>query len=219
MTRLSLLFFIFVLFSSCGDGVPKDIIAKENIASVLTDLHLADGYASSLYGDTAELVAARTYQALYKKHGIDSLKLRKSLVYYSERPEQLEVIYTTVEAKLMALETAEKKRADDAAKEALRKSMAEEAIANAKAKATRDSLRMLAGTYDFGLESYRSPAEDYLNIRKNFPVSNDSVKIKADVAVKDSLKIKGDTLRPAADTLKSKSLKKSLLLKRKKLKK
>jgi len=204
MTRLLLLFFIFVFFSACGDGVPKGIIAKENMVSVLTDLHLADGYTSSLYGDSTNQKVASVYKALYKKYGTDSIGLRKSLIYYSERPEELEIIYNQVEANLSGIEKADRKRIEEIEKEALRKSMAEEAIRTAKAKVTSDSLKMLEGKYDFGLQSYRSPADDYLIVRKNFP------------AVKDSAKIKADTLKTNIDTLKSKSLKRSLLLKKKK---
>lgn len=213
MTRLSLLFIIFVFFSACGDGVPKGIITKENIAAVLTDLHLADGYTSSLYGDSTNLKVARVYKALYKKHNTDSVGLRKSLVYYSERPEELEIIYKQVETNLSDIEKADRKRTEDLEKEALRISLAEEAIRMDKIKFTSDSLKMLEGTYDFGLQSYRSPIEDYL-ILEDLPDVKKLLKIKP--AVKDSLKIKTDTLKTNIDTLKSKSLRRSLLLKKKK---
>ncbi|WP_256013019.1 DUF4296 domain-containing protein [Desertivirga xinjiangensis] len=108
MRRLLVLFFIFIFFEACNSGkTPDGIIPQEAMIDVLTDMHLADGYTSSLI-DTPQIVAV--YQSLYKTHGIDSLKFMKSLSFYSKDPVRLKEMYGQVESRLSVMEKDEQKK-------------------------------------------------------------------------------------------------------------
>lgn len=187
MRRL-LLFFLYVFISSCGNGTSKGIIPKEKMISLLTDLHLANGYTSSLYGDSSKEKLAATYKAVYKKYGTDSVELRKNLSYYSQRPEELVLIYKEVEKKLSKLEKGERARTDRIQKEFMRKIKLEEETELRRERIDSIRMKMLKGEYDFRLPSYASPAEAYLKTWKKYPVAKKSVNKKVDTLKTDSLR-------------------------------
>ena len=191
MSRLLVLFFLYVFFSSCGEGMPEGIVPREKMVPLLTDLHLADGYVSSIYGDSTTYKTASVYKALYKKYDTDSAGLRKTLAYYATQPDELELIYKEVEAKLTELEKAEQKRAAKMQQDALRKQKREEAIARNKKRIAEIKAKMLKGEYDFGLSIYKSPAERFFKMWKKYPVpsktATKSDSVKTDSSRKDSL--------------------------------
>ncbi|MGV3509985.1 MAG: DUF4296 domain-containing protein [Sphingobacteriaceae bacterium] len=188
MRRLLLLFFVYVFLSACGDDTPDGIIDKETMVPLLTDLHLADGYASSIYGDSVNEKSAVVYKALYKKYGTDSLGLRKSLDYYIKHPEKLEPIYKQVETSLQRYEKEEQERVEKLEADAERKRKKVEAIGKLKAKIAKERSEMSKGKYDFGLKWYKAPL--YF---KNY---------KYPAKAKKEIKSKADTLKSKIDTLK-----------------
>ncbi|WP_069661137.1 DUF4296 domain-containing protein [Arcticibacter eurypsychrophilus] len=108
MKSLLLLFFIMIFFIACDSGrSPKGIIGEKEMIDVLTDVHLVDGYASTMYADSNRNTIAALYMAIYKKHNTDSVGIRKSLEYYSRHPDELKIMYESVNAKLKALEKRE----------------------------------------------------------------------------------------------------------------
>ncbi|WP_160166630.1 DUF4296 domain-containing protein [Arcticibacter svalbardensis] len=97
-----------IFFIACDSGrTPKGIIAEKEMIDVLTDVHLVDGYASVMYADSSRNAIAALYMAIYKKHNTDSVGIRKSLEYYSRHPDELTVMYESVNTKLKALEKRE----------------------------------------------------------------------------------------------------------------
>ncbi|AOM78841.1 DUF4296 domain-containing protein [Pedobacter steynii] len=89
--------FLFLLISGCKPGIPKDIIQPDQISSILTDIHIVDGYVSTMpSADSARKVAASFYKGIYKKYGIDSAMYAKSMNYYNRDPRILDGIYTRV---------------------------------------------------------------------------------------------------------------------------
>lgn len=206
------MFFVYVFTSSCKDSVPEQIISQDDMVPVLRDLHLANGYTSSMYGDSANSKIASIYQALYKKYDIDSITLRRSISFYAQSPEKLEVIYTQVQAQLLSYKSAEQKRIAIQDSLALRKRQAEEAIVSSQARVAADRQRILEGKYDFRLSEYRSEAEDFLQIRKVYPIKDTSVSRPG-----KSNNIP-DTTRIQSDTLKTSLLRRRMLLKKEKRK-
>lgn len=188
MRSLLILFFLFVFFSSCGDDTTQGVIPKGAMVSLLTDLHLADGITSTYYGDSASQKVAIVYKAIYKKYGTDSVAVRKSLSYYTERPEELELMYKQVEVNLLKLQKEEQAREERVQKEALRKIKLQEDAELKKAQTESNRLKMLKGEYDFGLPSYTSPADAYFNTWKMYPVAEKNVNKKVDTLKTDSLK-------------------------------
>jgi len=92
---------LLVLIAGCGTKVPKDIIQPKEIRLVLYDMHIADGYISTIpVPDSARRVGTSYYKAIYKKYNIDSALYTKSMNYYYDHVESLSAIYKDVTAKL-----------------------------------------------------------------------------------------------------------------------
>lgn len=117
MKRLLAFFLSLIFFGSCdSETKPKGMIGREKMVEVLTDVHLVNGYTSTVMNlDTIKQVTANYLNVVYKKHQVDSIQFKKSLRYYSEHPKMLSEIYDQV---IKKLETKEKemaspKKADD----------------------------------------------------------------------------------------------------------
>ena len=110
MGRFLVLFFICVLFSFCIDERPRGVIPREKMASVLTDLHIANAYVTSAGVDKAKQDVELVYRSMYRKHATDSITIRKSINYYAQQPEVLKEIYKQVKSNLNELEKAEQKK-------------------------------------------------------------------------------------------------------------
>ncbi|MBC8054003.1 MAG: DUF4296 domain-containing protein [Sphingobacteriaceae bacterium] len=186
MGRVLVLFFLFVFFSSCGDNTPKGVLSKDVMVPLLTDLHLADGYASMVYGDSARIKTAIVYKALYKKYNTDSAGLRSTLKYYTERPDELGLMYKEVEKNLTRLDKQEQKRVSLEQKEATRKLKIEAAREFRKAKLAENRLKMSRGEYDFGLPYYQAPGKPHLKVWTKYPISAKARKV--DSLKRDSIK-------------------------------
>lgn len=142
MRSLLALFFLFIFFAGCNsDKVPSGVIPEKKMVGVLTDMHLADGYTSTLdsYRDSIEI--ATVYQTLYKRYDTDSAQIHKSLDYYSQHPEVLQKIYKQVNDNLGKIQMAEQKKEQDRIKlEEKAEKLRQKALAK-KLKMQKDSLR------------------------------------------------------------------------------
>lgn len=107
MKRLLALFFLIIFFASCStDRVPDGIIKQDSMINVLTDIHLADGYASANYADSSRQKVAEMYQAIYKRYHTDSLHVKESVLYYARHPDKMQLMYEKVTANLDLLSKA-----------------------------------------------------------------------------------------------------------------
>lgn len=102
MKRVFWIIMTSVLFFACNHGIPAGIIHEDNMENILFDIHLADGYLSTVYPpDSAKKVAAAYYNGIYKKYNIDSATYSKSLKFYNANPTLLEKIYKNIETRLV----------------------------------------------------------------------------------------------------------------------
>jgi DNA polymerase sigma len=109
MKRFLSIIIFFILIQGCKSGIPKDIIQPNKMEKVLFDIHVVDGYIGTMINqDTTKIIASSYYNGIYKKHGIDSALLNKSMNYYYTHPVILNDIYTNVEKVF----TAEKEKYD-----------------------------------------------------------------------------------------------------------
>lgn len=94
---------VFILFlSACTSNTiykkPDDLIPKDQMVDLLTDMYLANA-AKNI--KTKNLERNIDYMPLvYEKYAIDSLRFQKSNVYYMSRLDEYEAIYKKVEARL-----------------------------------------------------------------------------------------------------------------------
>ena len=93
------LFPLFLLFS-CGESgktvtVPADVLPKEKMALVITDIHIAEAEASlKPYQDTTS--EKLNFQALFEKNKITKEQYEKSMAFYIDHPELLNEVYENV---------------------------------------------------------------------------------------------------------------------------
>lgn len=159
MKRLMWVLAATIMLFGCKPKIPKDIIAPDKMKDILYDIHVADGYVSTiLLPDSSKKVAAAYYKGIYKKFGTDSAQYNKSMNYYYAHPKDLDIIYKkiskTLESQKKTLEKVdslqkvkiEKARVEKEklkkAKDSLKKVPAEKIKAEkAKLSKTKDSLK------------------------------------------------------------------------------
>jgi hypothetical protein len=111
MKVLKLIFLSIIFLTACNlNKKPAGILDEKQMVGLLTDLHIVDGYVSSiLYVDTLKVkMTGRDYYAsVYKHHNTTKPIFEKSLKYYSNQPVLLDSLYSQVERNL----TAKQKRA------------------------------------------------------------------------------------------------------------
>ncbi|MCZ4223111.1 DUF4296 domain-containing protein [Pedobacter rhodius] len=96
--------------------MPQNIIPPDKMQNILYDIHVADGYISSIsILDSSKKVAASYYKGIYKKFGIDSAKYAQSMTYYYKHPKDLDEMYKVI-AKRLAKQQKAMEKADSIAK-------------------------------------------------------------------------------------------------------
>ncbi|TAH29764.1 MAG: DUF4296 domain-containing protein [Cytophagales bacterium] len=94
--------FLLIFLGNCGKSsidIPKDILSRQKMRSVLIDIHLLEGKIAEsgyIYPDTATINYVRGSKIIWKKHKIDSVYFRKSFQYYTQNPAILTQIYQEV---------------------------------------------------------------------------------------------------------------------------
>ncbi|MET1055499.1 MAG: DUF4296 domain-containing protein [Pedobacter sp.] len=171
-----------VLIAGCKTKVPDDIIQPDEIRLVLYDMHIADGYISTIpVPDSARKVGSSYYRAIYQKYGIDSAKYTRSMNYYYDHVEALSAIYKDVTANLQkSKDSVDKVQAKILKKEEavkkLKKDSAEKA--NPKLVAVRiDSLKKVKKDSIARLEATMTPNE--LAARKAKQDNADKARLKS----------------------------------------
>ncbi|MCJ0743609.1 DUF4296 domain-containing protein [Pedobacter sp. CYS-01] len=79
---------------------------------ILYDIHVVDGYATTLANqDSAKKVSAPLYKGIYKKYTIDSALYNKSLSYYYKNPDLFNKMYEKITERLKKEREKESERA------------------------------------------------------------------------------------------------------------
>lgn len=183
----------FIVMAGCKPKVPEEIIQSLKIRAVLYDIHLVDGYISTIPNpDSAKRTAAAYYKGVYKKFGIDSAQYAKSMSFYYDHPEYLNAIYKDVVENLKKSKDSldkiqEKILKKQAAVKKAKQDSIEKADPNFKAKAlaakkaTQDSLERVKKI------SLKKAKLDSLKAIRQKKVSEDSLKnVKAKSLKKSS---------------------------------
>lgn len=104
MRKYIILFFSGLLLLVACKRTPGGIIKPDEMASLLTDVHLADGSMVSIpqIPDSIYKYGMGKYLDIFKKHHVDSAQFRQSYKYYTMHPDELVSIYDEVLKKLVA---------------------------------------------------------------------------------------------------------------------
>lgn len=101
-----MLFMLSLLFLSCQDleemDRPRDLIAKQKMVDVLTDLSLLNS-SKNYNKQLLEETGLKPNEYLYQKYDIDSAQLALSTRYYARNYTEFEEIYRQVQKNLEKL--------------------------------------------------------------------------------------------------------------------
>ncbi|SOD95442.1 DUF4296 domain-containing protein [Spirosoma fluviale] len=82
---------------------PENLLTEEQMASILTEVHMAEAKISRINLrsiDSSNIVYKHLESAIFKKNGVDTATYRKSYIFYSSHPADMEAIYQRVTERL-----------------------------------------------------------------------------------------------------------------------
>ncbi|SKC16661.1 protein of unknown function [Dyadobacter psychrophilus] len=90
-----------LLFTGCvtDEKQPEDTMSEEQMATILTDIHLAESRVNRLQLrslDSSLMIFNQLKSDIWKKYKVDTVAYRKSYDYYMTRPEMMTRIYEKV---------------------------------------------------------------------------------------------------------------------------
>jgi hypothetical protein len=94
------------LVSACmapEDQRPDDLIDEDRMADILSEIHIAEARVSRLSLrsiDSSNIVYKRLENQIFRKFKVDTATYRKSYVFYSSHPVDMEAVYKKVTEKL-----------------------------------------------------------------------------------------------------------------------
>jgi hypothetical protein len=100
-----LFLFCCLLFSGCVDEEkpPKNTLSEEQMATILTDIHLAESRVNRLQLrslDSSLMIFNQLKNDIWKKYKVDTLLYRESYSYYMTHPQTMTRIYEKVNKKI-----------------------------------------------------------------------------------------------------------------------
>lgn len=112
---------LMVLCFGCKPKIPKEIIQPDQMQKILYDIHIADGYISSIQiTDSARKVAAVYYRGIFNKFHTDSAHYNRSLTYYYSNPKELDIMYKNISRRVQ-MEKKRMEKADSLSKSKIKK--------------------------------------------------------------------------------------------------
>src|ERR1700743_1762045 len=100
MHKYNKLFFSVLIFlAACnGEHKPDGLIQKDQMITLLTEIHIVDGSMYNLIQvpDTLYKYGTGRYLAVFKKYNTDSVQFKNSVKYYSAHPDLMQSIYEQV---------------------------------------------------------------------------------------------------------------------------
>lgn len=98
------IFLLVIALTACGsDDKPKDLIAEDKMAVILSDIHVLESQVNDMHivnTDSSLLIYQKLRVKTLKKYSIDTANFSKSLKYYIANPAYLKDIYVNVKKHL-----------------------------------------------------------------------------------------------------------------------
>lgn len=106
MRKHIFLFFLALTFLiACSNDTPKGIIKRDRMVKLMVDVHIIDGTIYNINEPTADSLykyGSDRFNKLFKSYQTDSTQFKKSLKYYTQKPEVLSEMYMDIIANLQA---------------------------------------------------------------------------------------------------------------------
>ena len=119
MKRFLIISFL-VLFAACSNvekaPKPKQLLSKEEMAIILSDLYIIEGAISSNRSSYIE-TGVQPSSYIYDKYDIDSVMFKENLNYYNDRVEDYLFIMDKIQDDLKSLQDSVKVRQERIDKE------------------------------------------------------------------------------------------------------
>ena len=95
--------------TSPEDKAPDGLIPEDQMVNILTEVHIAEARVSRLSLtsiDSSNIAYKHLENQIFRKFGVDTAAYRKSYIFYSSHPQDMEAIYKQVTENLEAKITA-----------------------------------------------------------------------------------------------------------------
>lgn len=92
---------------------PDNLLSEDKMADILTEVHLAEARISRVNlrsVDSSQIAYKHLEDKIFKKFGVDTATYRKSYIFYSSHPANMEAIYKQVTEKLQKKISAKTKK-------------------------------------------------------------------------------------------------------------
>ena len=113
MRHTIIIFVSFLLFacSSKEVSIPDDVIKKEKMIGLITDLKILEGAVQKrvIKQKTQQEIVSEQTLAIFKKHGITEEKFNRSFEFYQSEPDLMHGIYEKVLERLSEQQAEAKK--------------------------------------------------------------------------------------------------------------
>ncbi|WP_420146512.1 DUF4296 domain-containing protein [Spirosoma sp.] len=100
---LLLSFWLMLSCTAPEDQRPDNLIDEDRMANILAEVHMAEAQVSRLnLGaiDSSNMAYKHLESQIFRKFGVDTAMYRKSYIFYSSHPADMEAIYKKVVDKL-----------------------------------------------------------------------------------------------------------------------
>lgn len=95
-------FYILILFCSCKESVPSEIIAPQKMQNILWDVVRADAFSRHIITtDSSKSLADENMKLankIFQVHNITEQQFEKSYFYYTQYPDKLKAILDSLQA-------------------------------------------------------------------------------------------------------------------------
>ncbi len=97
--------------------VPKDVLPRQEMVAVLTDIHLVEGakLGRKIMGDT--VLVDVYFEKVYEKHHLTKEDFERSFDFYSTYPDEMDKMYEQVIENLNSIEVASPRWEDQVEKQ------------------------------------------------------------------------------------------------------
>lgn len=142
------LFSLLIVGSCSSDKRPDDVLSEAQMSSFLLDIYKAEsGLAELRLNRDTTIAIFKEYESfLYEKHQVETEVYMKSLTYYYDHPDQLELVYDIIidsltlrESKIKAIEESQRQKRDSLAKATRKEFQKKDSIAADSIKSLKPS--------------------------------------------------------------------------------
>lgn len=146
---------VILLLASCFDKRPADVLPEDKMKTLLTEVHMLDGYLQTLPLDSSQKVIDTLYRQLLSKYNLDSMQFARNVEYYYADPTRTEKIYDQIQKELSDADR-EFSRADSIRYARERDSLAHVNRLQQQLQSQQNLLQFFKdSTYQFDYDQYR----------------------------------------------------------------